>query len=70
MFFDARKYELAVTAFRRGLVYDPDHPVLPRYLSQALLRLGRTEEALGSLEPFLKRQPQGREPYELLDPDS
>lgn len=66
VFFDAGKYELAVTAFRRGLVYDPDHPVLPRYLAQALLRLGRAEEALGSLEPFLKRQPQGREPYELL----
>lgn len=66
IFLKAGRAEPAATAFRRGLVYDPDHPLLPRYLAQTLLELNRTDEALTILEAYLKRQPQGREPYELL----
>lgn len=66
IFQKAGRDELAVVAFRRGLIYDPNHPLLPRLLAQSLLDAGRPDEALGVLESFLKRQPQGREPYELL----
>jgi tetratricopeptide (TPR) repeat protein len=66
VFFRSRRYELAIRAFRRGLVYSPDDAQLPQYLAQALLKGGKADEALTALEPFLKRQPQGREPYELL----
>ena len=66
VFLQARKIEAAIKAFRRGLVYDPDDPALLLYLSQTYLESGRAEEALGSVERFLKRQPRGRETYDLL----
>jgi tetratricopeptide (TPR) repeat protein len=66
VFAQARRYDLAVTAFRRGLVYAPEDQELPRALAQALLRAGRAQEALNELEPFLKTNPSGREPYETL----
>jgi tetratricopeptide (TPR) repeat protein len=62
----ARRSELAVTAFRRGLVYEPDNAELPRLLAQALVQAGRPAEALEVLEPVLKRHPQGREDYDAL----
>lgn len=65
-FFLARRYDLAVRAYRRGLAYDPDDLELPIRLAEALLRGGRKAEALATLEPFLKDRPEGREPYELL----
>jgi tetratricopeptide (TPR) repeat protein len=40
---------------------------LPRYLAESQLRAGNPAEALTTLEPFLLRQPSGREPYELLE---
>ena len=66
IFFNAKRYDSAITAFRRGLAYDPDDAQLPRFLALTYLRSGKPEAALGVLEPFLKRQPTGREPYELL----
>lgn len=66
VFYDTRRFDLAIQAFQRGLAYDPDHTEIPRYLATALLRVGRPEKALEVLEPFLRRQPQGREPYDLL----
>jgi tetratricopeptide (TPR) repeat protein len=66
VFFRTRRFELAARAFRRALVYDPDNVQLPLFLAEALLRAGKAEEALVVLEPFLRRQPQGREPYTLL----
>jgi tetratricopeptide (TPR) repeat protein len=65
-FLEAKRPELAIRAFRRGLAYEPDHAELPRLLASGLLRAGHPDEALTALEPFLRRQPQGREPYELL----
>lgn len=62
----ARRPELAVRSYQRGLVYNPDHPLLPLLLAQAFLDSDRGAEALETLEPILKRQPSGREAYELL----
>lgn len=66
VFYDARRYDLAARAFRRGLDYDADSVALPRELALSLLRLNKPAEALATLEPFLRRQPPGREPYEAL----
>ena len=66
VFLQAKKYDLAVRAFRRGLVYENDEPLLLLYLSQTYQEAGRNEEALGTVEKFLKRQPRGRETYDLL----
>jgi len=66
VFAQAHRYDLAVTAFRRGLVYAPEDEQLPRALAQALLRGGKAQQALNELEPFLKTRPSGREPYEVL----
>lgn len=64
--FLARRFDMAVRAYRRGLAYDPDDLELPLRLSEALLRGGQKAEALATLEPLLKDKPEGREPYELL----
>ncbi|MEO6809971.1 MAG: tetratricopeptide repeat protein [Isosphaeraceae bacterium] len=66
LFVQAKRYDLAITSFERGLASEPDHPVLPRLLAQTLLKAGRSADALTTLEPFLKGQPSGSEPYELL----
>ena len=66
VFLQARKYDQAIRAFRRGLVYDTDEPLLLLYLSQAFQEAGRNEEALATIERFLQRQPRGRETYDLL----
>ena len=66
VFLQAKKSDLAIKAFQRGLVYDPDEPLLLLWLSQTYLEAGRPEEALSYVERFLKRQPRGRETYDLL----
>jgi len=66
VFFQARKVDLAIKAFRRGLVYDPDDPSLILALSETFDRSGRPADALIYVEKFLKRQPPGRESYDLL----
>ena len=65
-FLRAHRYALAAQAFRRGLVYKPEHATLPRLLAQALNGAGERGEALAVLEPYLKRQPGGNESYDLL----
>ncbi len=66
VFLKAKRFDPAILAFRRGLIYKPDHAVLPRTLAEALARSGKATEAMTVLEPYLKRQPSGSEPYELL----
>ncbi len=66
VFLQAKKYDHAIRAFRRGLVYDTDEPLLLLYLSQAYQEAGRNEEALATVEKFIKRQPRGRDTYDLL----
>jgi tetratricopeptide (TPR) repeat protein len=66
VFLAAKRYDLAVKAFLRGLVYDEDDPQLPLLLAQTLLKAGKGDEALARVEEYLKRQPQGAEGYDLL----
>ncbi len=66
VFLQATKFDLAIRAFRRGLVYDDDDPLLLHYLSMAYQEAGRNEDALATVERFLQRQPRGRETYDLL----
>ncbi len=65
-FLQAKKVDLAIRAFRKGLLYKADHASIPRYLAEALLKAGKPEEALAVLDAFLKRQPAGGEAYEVL----
>lgn len=66
VFLQAKRYDLAIKAFERGLDYEPDDPQLPLLLGDTLLRVNKGEQALAQVERFLKRQPQGIEGYELL----
>ena len=66
VFFVAKRFDLAIRAYRRGLAYDPDQADLPRKLAQAQLRAGKPAEALATLEPFLRGKPEGPEAYELF----
>ncbi|MBV8317532.1 MAG: tetratricopeptide repeat protein [Planctomycetaceae bacterium] len=65
VFLNAKRYDLAIQAFERGLVYNEDDPQLPLLLAETLLKTGKGEEALAIVERFLKRQPQGGEGYDL-----
>ncbi len=66
IFLQAKRYDQAVKAFERGLVYDPDHPQLSLQLAETLDKAGKGAESLAVVERYLKRQPQGVEGYELL----
>ena len=66
VFLAAKKPDLAIKAFERGLLYDDDNPQICLILSDALLSQGKGDKALALVERFLKRQPQGVEGYELL----
>ncbi len=65
-FVTAKRYALAIRAFERGLVYAPDHSQLRLKLAQTLLDQNQPEKALAIVEAHIKKQPQGREGYELL----
>ena len=66
VFFGAGKVDLAIRAFLRGLVYDPDDPALILAITEAYDVAGKPAEALVYLEKFIDRQPSGRESYDLL----
>lgn len=66
VFLQTKRYDLAVTAFRRGLGYNPSNAQIPPRLAEGLFRAGQAEEALVTLDAFIKRQPQAREGYDLL----
>ncbi len=66
VFLAAKKYDLAIRAFQRGLVYNEDDTQLPMLLAETLLKVGRGDEALKLVETYLKQQPQGAEGYDLL----
>ncbi len=66
VFQQAKKFNDAIRAFRRGLEYENDEPQLLLYLAEAYQEAGRHEEALGTIEKFIKRQPPGRNTYDLL----
>jgi tetratricopeptide (TPR) repeat protein len=66
IFRTAKRNDLAIKAFQRGLVYDEEHPQLPLLLAQSLLDTGRAGEALQLVENYVKRQPQAIDGYDLL----
>jgi tetratricopeptide (TPR) repeat protein len=66
IFRTAKRNDLAIKAFQRGLVYDEEHPQLPLLLAQSLLDTGRADEALQIVENYVKRQPQAIDGYDLL----
>ncbi|MHC5537058.1 tetratricopeptide repeat protein [Singulisphaera rosea] len=67
VFLKANKYDLAIKAFRHGLVYDDEHSLLSLSLAEALLGAGQGDRALEIVDAYLKRQPQGSEAYELIE---
>jgi tetratricopeptide (TPR) repeat protein len=66
IFLAAKRNDLALKSFERGLIYNEDHPQIPLHMAQTLLNTGKAEAALRLVEDYLKRQPQGIEAYELL----
>ncbi|WP_240907079.1 tetratricopeptide repeat protein [Paludisphaera rhizosphaerae] len=66
VFLSAKRDDLAIKAFERGLVYDDSNPQIPLLLSETYLKANQGPKALALVDRFLKRQPQGIEGYELL----
>ena len=66
VFLAAKRNDLALKAFERGLVYRDDHPQIPLLLAQTLLAAGQDTEALALVEKYLRNHPTGIEGYELL----
>jgi tetratricopeptide (TPR) repeat protein len=66
VFIAAKKYELAVRALERGLVYDEDNSQISLVLADTLLKLNRGEQALALVERQIGRQTSFVEAYELL----
>ncbi|MBV8488728.1 MAG: tetratricopeptide repeat protein, partial [Planctomycetaceae bacterium] len=65
-FLAAKRNDLAVRAFERGLVYDEENPQIPLLLAETLLKQGKGPQALALVERYIKRQPQSLEAYELM----
>ncbi len=66
IFIAARRYELAVKALERGLVYDEDNSAISLTLADTLLKLNRGDQALALVERHIERQTPLVETYELL----
>jgi len=65
-FIAAKRYELAVKALERGLVYDEDNSQISLFLADTLLKLNKGEQALSLVERHIERQTPFVEAYELL----
>ncbi|WP_422930487.1 tetratricopeptide repeat protein [Singulisphaera sp. PoT] len=66
-FAKTKRYDLAIKAFQRGLVYNEEHAQLPLSLAETYMQVGKNEEALSLVDHYIKRQPQGPEGFELLE---
>ena len=66
VFLAAKRYELAVKALERGLVYDEDNSQISLVLAETLLKLNKGEQALSLVERHIQRQTPFVEAYELL----
>jgi tetratricopeptide (TPR) repeat protein len=66
VFIAAKKYDLAVKALERGLVYDDDNSQISLVLADTLLKLNKGEQALALVERNIGRQTSFVEAYELL----
>jgi tetratricopeptide (TPR) repeat protein len=65
VFLAAKKYDLAVKALERGLVYDDDNPQIALLLAETLVKLNKGEQALALVERHIERQTPSVEFYEL-----
>ena len=50
VFLAAKRDELAVKAFERGLIYDEENPQIPLLLAETLLKLNKGQQALALVE--------------------
>ncbi len=66
VFIEAGKYDLAVKALERGMVYDEDNSTISLALAETLLKLNKGDQALALVERHIERQTPLVETYELL----
>jgi tetratricopeptide (TPR) repeat protein len=66
VFLEAKKYDLAVKALERGLVYDNDSAPLAQLLVDTLIKVNKGEQALSLVERHIERQTPFVEFYELM----
>jgi tetratricopeptide (TPR) repeat protein len=66
IFIAARRYDLAVKALERGMVYDDENSAISLALADTLLKLSKGEQALALVERHIERQTPLVETYELL----
>jgi tetratricopeptide (TPR) repeat protein len=66
VFLAAKKFDLAVKALERGLVYDDDNSQLALLLADTLIKVNKGDQALALVERHIERQTPFVEFYELL----
>ena len=66
VFLVGKRYELAVKALERGLIYDEDNPQISLLLAETLLKLNKGDQALALVDRQIERQTPFVEAYELL----
>ncbi len=66
VFLAAKKYDLAIKALERGLVYDDDNPTISLLLAETLVKVDKAPQALTLVERSIERQTSVIEFYELL----
>ncbi len=66
VFLEAKKYDLAVKALERGLIYDEDNSQISLQLADILIKLNKGDQALALIERHIERQTPFVEAYELL----
>ncbi len=68
-FFDAARYDDAVTAYEQANAIKPDRPQLALSLARVEFKRGNHDSSMTKLEEYFaaRRSDQGRPPYRLLD---
>jgi tetratricopeptide (TPR) repeat protein len=66
VFLEAKKYDLAVKALERGLIYDEDNSQISLQLADILVKLNKGDQALALIDRHIERQTPFVEAYELL----
>ena len=66
VFLEAKKYDLAVKALERGLIYDEENSQISLQLADILVKLNKGDQALALIDRHIERQTPFVEAYELL----
>jgi tetratricopeptide (TPR) repeat protein len=66
VFLESKKYDLAVKALERGLVYDEENYQISLVLADTLVKLNKGDQALALIDRHIERQTPFVEAYELL----